>query len=70
MIVQENINKMFYNYSEINNKSYHQNNIDLCIHIESTTLADGTNELVPEPESEQHETQINLTEVAEVQTKV
>jgi hypothetical protein len=35
----------------------------MCIHIESTTLADGTYDLVPESESEQHETQVNLPEV-------
>jgi hypothetical protein len=35
------------------------------LHIESTTLADGTYELVPEPESEQREAQGNLTQVAE-----
>jgi hypothetical protein len=54
-------------YSEIINKSYHQNNANLCIHIESTTLADGTYELVLElePESEQREAQINLTEAIE-----
>jgi hypothetical protein len=37
----------------------------MCIHIESPTLANGTYELVPESESEQRETQVNLTEVAE-----
>ena len=37
----------------------------MCIHIELTTLADGTYELVPETESEQREAQVNLTEVAE-----
>jgi hypothetical protein len=37
----------------------------MCIHVDSTTLADGTYELVPESESEQREAQINLTEVAE-----
>jgi hypothetical protein len=37
----------------------------MCIHIESTTLTDGTYELVPESESEQREAQLNLTEVAE-----
>ena len=34
-------------------------------HIDLTTLADGTYELVPESESEQHEAQVNLTKVAE-----
>jgi hypothetical protein len=33
--------------------------------MESTTLTDGTYELVPEFESEQREAQVNLTEVAE-----
>ena len=37
----------------------------MCIHIESTTLFDGTYELVPESESEQREAQVNLTEVFE-----
>jgi len=36
-----------------------------AFHIDSTTLADGTYELVPESESEQREAQVNLTEVAE-----
>ena len=34
-------------------------------HIDNTTLADGTYELVPESESEQREAQVNLTEVIE-----
>ena len=34
-------------------------------HIESTTIADGTYELVPEFESEQHEAQVNLIEVTD-----
>jgi hypothetical protein len=37
----------------------------MCIHKDSTTLADGTYNLVPESESEQHEAQVNLTEVTE-----
>jgi hypothetical protein len=37
----------------------------MCIHIESTTLADGTYELAPKSESEQRKAQLNLTEVAE-----
>jgi len=36
-----------------------------AFHIDSTTLADGTYELVPESESEQREAQANLTEAAE-----
>ena len=36
-----------------------------AFHIDSTTLADGTYELVPESESEQREAQVNLIEVAE-----
>ena len=34
-------------------------------HIDLTTLADGTYELVPESESEQREAQVNLTEITE-----
>jgi hypothetical protein len=37
----------------------------MCIHIESTTLADESYNLVSESESEQREAQVNLTEVAE-----
>jgi hypothetical protein len=37
----------------------------MCIHIEATTLADGTYELVPEYENEQQEAQVNLTELTE-----
>jgi hypothetical protein len=37
----------------------------MCIHIDSTTLIDGTYYLVPESESEQRKAQLNLTEVAE-----
>jgi len=36
-----------------------------AFHIDLTTLADGTYELVPESESEQREAQVNLTEVAQ-----
>ena len=36
-----------------------------AFHIDSTTLADGTYELVPESESEQREAQANLTQVIE-----
>ena len=36
-----------------------------AFHIDSTTLADGTYELVPESESEQHEAQVNLTKAIE-----
>jgi hypothetical protein len=35
----------------------------MCIHIESTTLANGTYDLVPKSESKQREAQVNLTEV-------
>ena len=34
----------------------------MCIHVDSTTLADGTYELVLESESEQREAQVKLTE--------
>ena len=37
----------------------------MCIHVDSTTLADGTYELVPESESDQQEAQVNAVEVAE-----
>ena len=37
----------------------------MCIHVDSTTLADGTYELVPESESDQREAQVNAVEVAE-----
>ena len=39
----------------------------MCIasHIDTTILADGTYELVPESESEQREAQVNLTEATE-----
>ena len=33
----------------------------MCFHVDSTTLTDGTYELVPESESEQREAQVNLT---------
>ena len=36
-----------------------------AFHIDSTTLPDGTYELVPESESEQREAQANLTEAVE-----
>ena len=36
-----------------------------AFHVDTTTLADGTYELVSESESEQREAQVNLTEVAE-----
>ena len=36
-----------------------------AFHIDSTTLADETYELVPESESEQREAQVNLTEAAQ-----
>ena len=36
-----------------------------AFHIDSTTLPDGTYELVPESESEQREAQVNLTEITE-----
>jgi len=35
----------------------------LCIHIESTSPSDGTSELIFEFESEQHEANLNLTDV-------
>ena len=44
---------------------YHHHNLDLCIHVDLTTLADGPYKLVPESESEQCEAQVNLTKIAE-----
>ena len=44
---------------------YPHYNLYWCIHIESTTLADGTYELVPASEGEQHEAQVHLTEALE-----
>jgi hypothetical protein len=37
----------------------------MCIHIDSTTLADGIYHLVLESEIEQHEAQVNLIAIAE-----
>ena len=46
--------------------NYYRHTTHTCaFHIDTTTLADGTFELVPEPESEQHEAQVNLTEATE-----
>ena len=59
---------MFYRlqlYREGNHVVYHHHYLHLCIHVETTTLADGTYELVPESESEQREAQANLTEAVE-----
>ena len=36
-----------------------------AFHIDSSTLADGTYELVPESKSEQREAQVNITEATE-----
>ena len=36
-----------------------------AFHIDTTTLADGAYEVVPESESEQREAQVNLTEATE-----
>ena len=46
---------------------YYRNDSPMCIasHIDTTTLADGTYELVPESESQQREAQVNLTEATE-----
>jgi hypothetical protein len=51
-------------YSEINNVCYHHINSCKCIRVYTTTLANGTYELVPESESEQRKAQVNLTEVS------
>ena len=52
------------NDSQIVIKCYFHD-LNLCTHVESTTLADGTYELVPASESEQREAQANLTEAFE-----
>ena len=36
-----------------------------AFHIDTTTLADGTYELMPESESDRHEAKANLTEIGE-----
>ena len=41
-----------------------------AFHIDSTTLADSTYELVPESKSEQREAQVNLTEPTEGSNQV
>ena len=46
--------------------NYYRHTTHTCaFHIDSTTLADRTYELVPESESEQREAQVNLTEAAQ-----
>ena len=52
-------------YSEINNDCYRHTTHACASQIDTTTLANGTYELVPESESEQREPQVNLTEVVE-----
>jgi len=37
----------------------------ICIRVDSTTLADGDYEVVPEREEEPHEAQVNYTEAKE-----
>ena len=44
---------------------YHHTTHTCAFHLDSTTLADGTYELVPQSESEQREAQANLTEAVE-----
>ena len=44
---------------------YHHHTHACACHIDTSTLADGTYELVPKSESEPREAQVNLTEVAE-----
>ena len=57
-------------YREGKRVVYHHHCSNLCIHVETTTLADGTYELVPESESEQQEAQENLTEAVETRVNV
>ena len=53
-------------YSEASYKLLSSQQTHPCAsHIDNTTLADGTYELVPGSESEQREAQVNLTEVTE-----
>ena len=57
-----------YNFivKQIINYYYHNDSPrGIASHIDTTTLADGTYELVPESESEQREAQVNLTEATE-----
>jgi hypothetical protein len=51
-------------YSVLIMNCYHHTTHAYAFHIDTTTLADGTYELVLESESEQCEAQVNLTEVA------
>ena len=44
---------------------YHHNTHASAFRIDTTTLTDGTYELVPESKSEQREAQVNLTEATE-----
>ena len=44
---------------------YHHHTHVCACHIDTSTLADGTYELVPKSKSEPREAQVNLTEVAE-----
>ena len=44
---------------------YYHNSSSCAFHIDLSTLADGTYELVPESESEQREAQVTLTEATE-----
>ena len=53
-------------YSEASYKLLSSQQTHPCAsHIDNTTLADGTYELVPESKSEQREAQVNLTEAVE-----
>ena len=44
---------------------YHHNTHASAFRIDTTTLTDGTNEWMPQSESEQREAQVNLTEATE-----
>ena len=52
-------------YSELSNEILPLVIHARAFHVDTTTLADGTYELVSESESEPREAQVNLTEVAE-----
>ena len=52
-------------FSEENNNCYHHTTHACAVHIDTTSLADGNYELVPESESELQKAQVNLTEATE-----
>jgi hypothetical protein len=61
MTAQVNVNEIFYKLTWVCWFTTHA----YALHVDTTAIADGRYKLVPESESEQHEAQVNLTEVAE-----